>query len=140
LLNPLYEKDSSFHFACVTLAQSYDALGNKELAEKYFRESYKPIRITSGLHTEMRSRILFFMTAGLASKYISEESESKFYLDQASSSCGLLPTLENRACTVFSTLTKRNEPVEKNQEHIDHIREGTVLFVKDKLKIQPNLY
>jgi tetratricopeptide (TPR) repeat protein len=132
LLNPLYEKDSSFHFAGVTLAQSYDALGNKELAEKYFRESYKPIRITSGLHTEMRSRILFFMTAGLASKYISEESESKFYLDQASSSCGLLPTLENRACTVFSTLTKRNEPVEKIQEHIDLIREGTVLLVNDK--------
>jgi len=132
LLMPLYEKDSSFYFAGVTLAQSYVSQGNNKLADKYFRESYKPIRITSALHTEVRSRILFFMTAGLASKYISEESESKFYLDQASSSCGLLPTLENRTCTVFSTLTKRNEPVEKIQEHIELIREGEVLRINDK--------
>ena len=132
LLNPLYEKDSSFYFAGVTLAQSYDSQGNNELADTYFRESYKPIRITSALHTEIRSRILFFMTAGMASKYISEESESKFYLDQASNLCSLLPTLENQTCTVFSTLSKRNEPVEKILEHIELIREGKVLWVYDK--------
>ncbi|MCC6300806.1 MAG: hypothetical protein IT314_16090 [Anaerolineales bacterium] len=132
LLHPLYEKDSSFYFAGATLAQSYDSQGKNELADKYFRESYKPMRITSTLHTEMRSRILFFMTAGLASKYISEESESKFYLDQANNLCGLLPTLAGRTCTVFSTLTKRNEPVEKIREHIELIRKGHVLWTYDK--------
>ncbi len=132
LLNPLYEKDSSFYFAGITLAQSYASQGNTELAEKYFRESYKPIRITPALHTEIRSRILFFMTAGLASKYISEESEAKFYLDQASNLCGLLPTLENKTCTVFSILSKLNEPVEIIQEHIELIREGKVLWPYDK--------
>ena len=131
LLRPIYEKNSSLYFAGVTLAQSYVSQGNNELADKYFRKSYKPIRITFTSHTEMRSRILFFMTAGMASKYISEESKSKFYLDQASNLCGLLPKLENQTCTVFSTLSKRNEPVEKIREHIELIRDGKVLLGYD---------
>ena len=131
-LNPLYEKDSSFYFAGITLAQSYDSQGNKGLADKYFRESYKLIRITSATQTEqteVRSQILFLMTAGMASKYISEESESKIYLDRANILCDLLPKLENRTCTVFSTLTKRNVPVDDIKYHIELIRQGKVLHI-----------
>lgn len=134
LLKPLYEKDPSFYFAGVTLAQFYDSQGDKEQADKYFRESYGSIRMVatlptgSVLQTEVRSRILFLMTAGLTSKYISEESESKFYLDQANNLCNLLPTLENKVCTVFSTISKRNESVEKIKEHIEFIRQGQVLL------------
>ncbi|HVN15222.1 MAG TPA: hypothetical protein VMT73_05725, partial [Anaerolineales bacterium] len=131
LLNPLYSKDSSFYFAGVTLAQSYASQGNKELANKYFRESYKLIRITSATQTEVRSQILFLMTAGMASKYISEESESKIYLDQASNLVSLLPKLENQICTVYSTLSKRNVSSEEIKEHIEFIRQGQVLLNHD---------
>ncbi len=132
LLDPLYRKDSSFYFAGITLAQTYDSQGKKELADEYFRKSYRPIQITSIAQSEVRSQILFLMTAGMAAKYISDESESKIYLDQASNLVGVLPKLENQTCTVYSTLNKRNVSSDEIKEHIELIRQGRVLLNHDK--------
>jgi len=56
------------------------------------------------------------------------EKKSEEHLDIADNLRSNLPTVNGQACTVFSTLSKRNESSESIGFHIKQIREGRTLL------------
>jgi hypothetical protein len=56
------------------------------------------------------------------------EKKSEEYFDMADSLRNNLPTVNGQVCTVFSTLSKRNESRENIGLHIKLIREGRILL------------
>ncbi|RJP54674.1 MAG: hypothetical protein C4557_02595 [Anaerolineaceae bacterium] len=129
LLLPVHEADPSYYYITATLAQLSHLQGDKQLAKELFQDVYDTILTLADIHTirEARSKILLLMIAGMAAKYIGHEKQSKDYLDQAVDLCGSLPTIDSQICTVFSTLTKRNESSDTIKQHIDLIRNGGIL-------------
>ena len=130
LLEPVRERDRSYYYLTATLAQLYHALGDVSTGNILFQEVYETILTVTDIHVirEARSKILLLMIAGLAAKSIGHENQAKEYLDQARNLCKDLPTIGSRACTVFSTLSKRNESSELISHHIDLIAGGTALL------------
>lgn len=129
LLKSARADDSSYYYVTATLAQLAHLQGDKQSARELFQDVYDTILRVADIHTirEVRSKILLLMIAGMAAKYIGQEKQSKDYLDQAVDLCGSLPTIDSQICTVFSTLTKRNESSDTIKQHIDRIRNGEIL-------------
>jgi tetratricopeptide (TPR) repeat protein len=135
LLEPVYAADPRYYYATATLAQVYASQGDFGGAERLFREAYETVERSGHLFTvvEARSKILLLMVAGMCCKHgIRDERRSEEYLDQADGLRGSLPTLGGKACTVFSTLSKRSESSGTVHEHIEKIREDVILLGLDK--------
>lgn len=130
LLLLVREADASYYYVTATLAQLSHLLGDVQIARDLFRDVYDTILTLADIHTihETRSKILLLMIAGMAAKYIGQDKQSKDYLDQATELCGSLPIIESQICTVFSTLTKRNESSDTIKRHIEFIRSGKILI------------
>lgn len=134
LLLPVHEKDPLFFYAITTLAQSYHSQKNMEKAAELFSEADERIQeaVNSQQPPEVRSKILFWMTAAIAAKQIKAINRANGYLGNASSLIDALPKINNQKCTVYSPLTKMNEKVDDIKKHIGKIREGEVLWLYDK--------
>lgn len=130
LLLPARKADPSYYYVTATLAQLSHLQGDGQTARELFQDVYDTILTVADIHKirEARSKILLLMIAGMAARYIGQEKQSKDYLDQANDLCGSLPIMGSRICTVFSTLTKRNEPPDTIKQHIELIRNGGILI------------
>lgn len=130
LLLPVREADPSYYYVTATLAQLSHLQGRGQTSRELFQDVYDTILTLADIHKirEARSRILLLMIAGMAAKYIGLEKQSKDYLDQAGELCGSLPMIRSQVCTVFSTLTKRNESPDTIRRHIELIRSGEILL------------
>jgi hypothetical protein len=130
LLEPVRERDRSYYYLTATLAQLYHALGDVSASSALFQEVYETILTVTDIHIigEARSKILLLMIAGISAKSVGRENQAKEYLDRARNLCKDLPRIGSRTCTVFSTLSKRNESSELINHHIDLIFGDTVLL------------
>ncbi len=131
LLWPVYRADPHYYYATATLAQVYYDQGNHDKAKELFSEAYATIQQSGNLITvtEARSRILVLMVAGMCCKHGFEEDRwSKEHLDRANSLLGSLPKMGLQTCTVFSTLSKRNEDIGTIRDHIEKIRESKIFL------------
>jgi tetratricopeptide (TPR) repeat protein len=130
LLKQVYTDNPSYYFATATLAQIYLLQGNLNEARKMFRETYEVIEHSGDLLTvvEIRSIILLQMVAGLCCLHgLENKKRSDEHLDMAESLRNSLPKIGSQGCTVFSTITKRNENSEIIHQNIELIRNGEVL-------------
>jgi hypothetical protein len=131
LLESVYLADPQYYYATATLAQVNVGKSDPDSAQKLFREAYETIERSGDLLivTEARSKILLLMVAGMSCKHgLKEEKRSEEYLDRADGLRGSLPKIGSQVCTVFSTLSKRNENSETIGSHIELIRRGEVLL------------
>lgn len=130
LLLPVRAADPSYYYVTATLAQLNHLQADMQTARELFRDAYDTILTLADIHKvrEVRSRILLLMIAGMAAKYIGLEKQSKDHLDQANELCDSLPIIHSQICTVFSTLTKRNESQDTIRRHIELIRNGEILL------------
>jgi tetratricopeptide (TPR) repeat protein len=130
LLRPLLTTNPDYYYAAVTLAQTLAQEGSPDAAE-IFRHAYETIRRSDNLHTltESRSKILLQMAAAICLRSGNNDTRhAGDLLDLASSGLQGLPQLGSETCTVFSVLTKRNEPAATIRQHISDIRDGRVLL------------
>lgn len=129
LLESVRNVDPSYYYVTATLAQLSHLQGNQPAAKALFQDVHETLSRLKDMNTirEVRSRILILMIAGMAARYIGLEIQSNNYLDQAIDLCGNLPVIGSQVCTVFSTLTKRNEPPDTIRRHIELIRNGEIL-------------
>lgn len=130
LLRPLRDQDPDYYYATVTLAQVLSEARSPE-AGPLFQEAYEAIQVSGNLHTltEARSKILLHMTSAIC--LTQGSGDSRHALDHLQSATRLLnelPLLGAMTCTVYSVLTKRNEPVSTISEQLRAIRTGTVLL------------
>jgi tetratricopeptide (TPR) repeat protein len=128
LLKPIYDDNPSYYFATATLAQVYTLQDKRDEAQRLFREAYEVIEHSGDLLTvtEVRSLILLQMVAGLCCRHgLMNKKRSDEHLADAFRNS--LPGLDSQVCTVFSTLSKRNETSEAIRQHIELIRKGEVL-------------
>jgi tetratricopeptide (TPR) repeat protein len=131
LLERVHDKDPHYYYATATLAQVYAGQGDSDKAQSLFGEAYTAIERLGHLLTvtETRSKILLLMVAGICCKHgPKDERRSDMHLDEANSLRRSLPKVDNQVCTVFSTLSKRNESSETISHHIELVREGKVLL------------
>ena len=127
ILEEVYRADPEYYYATATLAQVHGFQEDEDTKQKLFNESYEIIQHSNHLLTvtEVRSKILLLMVAGLCCKHgIKNEKKSEEYCDKADDLRSTLPAVDGRICTVFSTLSKRNESSEKISDHIKQIRQG----------------
>jgi hypothetical protein len=137
LLLPVHDNDPLFFYAITTLAQSYYSQNDMEKAAELFSEADERIQeaVNSPQSPEVRSRILFWMTAAMAAMRAnptSNKNRANGFLGNASSLIDVLPKINNQKCTVYSPLSKKNEQVDEIKKHIDYIRKGMVLLNHDK--------
>jgi tetratricopeptide (TPR) repeat protein len=131
LLEPVYVAEPQYYYATATLAQVNASLSDTDSARKLFREAYETIERSGDLHivTEARSNILLLMVAGMCCKHgLKDKNRVGEHLDRADDLRGSLPEIGHQVCTVFSTLSKRNENRETISHHIELIRKGDVLL------------
>jgi len=131
VLEPVYEAEPQYYYATATLAQVYHAQGDRDKAQELFGEAYRDIEHSGDLITvtETRSKILLLMVAGMCCKHgLTNEKWSEHHLDGADDLRGRLPKMDSQICTVFSTLSKKNENSETIHDHIAEIRKGVVLL------------
>ena len=132
LLEPVHVADPQYYYATATLAQVYASQREKPKdAQKLFREAYEAIERSGDFLTvmEARSQILLRMVAGLCCRHgLKDEKGSDGHLDTADGLFGSLPKIGSQVCTIFSTLSKRNENSETIRYHIELIRKGKVLL------------
>ena len=131
LIQPVYDDDPSYYYATATLAQIYAVQDKHDDAKKLFRTAYETIERSGDLLTvaEVRSQILLRMVAGLSCRHgLMDNRSSEEHLEKADSLRGSLPKIDSKVCTVFSTLSKRNEKSETIHDHIEWIRKGKVLL------------
>ena len=130
LLKPIYDDNPSYYFATATLAQVSTLQDKRDEAQRLFREAYEVIEHSGDLLTvtEARSLILLQMVAGLCCRHgLMNKKRSDEHLDKADTFRNSLPRVDSQVCTVFSTLSKRNETSETIRQHIELIRKGEVL-------------
>jgi len=130
ILQPTCTDDPNYYYATTTLAQVVFAEEDADSARKLFVQSYENIERSGDLVivTEVRSLILLRMVAGLCCrKGFMNDKRSDEHLDRAEALLGALPRIDGQVCTVFSTLSKRNERSEVILEHLNLIRSGGVL-------------
>ena len=131
LLEQVYEEDPYYYYATATLAQIHydqDAIGK---AQELFDKAYESIERSGDLLTvtEARSKVLLLMVAGMCCTHgIVDEKRVAQHLDEADNLRDDLPRMGNQVCTVFSTLSKRNESSDTIRHHIELIRKGQVLL------------
>jgi Tfp pilus assembly protein PilF len=131
LLNKTCAEDPDYYYAAATQAQIYSIRGKGEDAQRLFCAAYEAIERSGDLLivTEVRSQILLRMVAGLCCLHgLTNKKRSDEHLDRAESLRGSLPQIGSRVCTVFSTLSKRNENSEAVRNHIALIRRGKALL------------
>ncbi len=131
LLEQTHKDDPGYYYVTVTLAQASVAEGSGDAAKRLFREAYEVLEQSGDLLTvsEARSQILVRMVAAICFRHgFMDNKRSDEHLNKADSLRGRLPKLESRVCTVFSTLSKRNESRENIYTHIDLIRKGRTLL------------
>lgn len=141
LLQRLRAENGDYYFGTITLAQVL-ALEGSPQAGAMFEEAYEMIRASGNLANlpEARSRILLHMSAALCLRHggTRDTRHSEDHLHTARSLITRLPRLgrsdkiarhhQGETCTVFSVLTKRNEPSAVIESHINEIRSGIVLI------------
>jgi tetratricopeptide (TPR) repeat protein len=131
LLERVYKEDRPYYYATATLAQVYHEQGKIDEAREFFHKAYESIESSNDLLkvTEARSRILLLMVAGMCCKQgLIDDKKAEQHLDEADHLCDDLPTIGDHACTVFSTLSKRNENRDAIRHHIGLIRGGKILL------------
>lgn len=131
LLEQTHQDDPGYYYATATLAQACVVQGSPDEAKRLFREAYEVLEQSGDLLTvaEARSQILVRMIAALCSRHgLMDNKRSDEHLNKAESLRGRLPRLESRVCTVFSTLSKRNESSETIPSHMILIRKGKTLL------------
>jgi len=131
LLERVHDKDPQYYYATATLAQVYADQDDSDKTQSLFSEAYTAIERSGHLLTvaEARSKILLLMVAGMCCRHgPQDETRSEMHLDEANGLRRSLPKMDNQVCTVFSTLSKRNESSEAISHHIELIREGKVLL------------
>jgi tetratricopeptide (TPR) repeat protein len=131
LLKQVLDDDPGYYYATATLAQVNSVRDMQGDAQRLFREAYETIERSGDLFmvTEARSQILLRMVAGLCCLHgLMDKNRSEEHLDRADSLLGSLPKIDSQVCTVFSTLSKRNEKGETIHDHIELIRGGKVLL------------
>jgi len=131
LLKSVHDTDPQYYYAMVTLAQVYYEQGELDKAQQLFDKAYMTIERSGDLLTvtETRSKVLLRMVAGMCCKHgPRDEDRADELLDQADNVLHSLPRIGNQDCTVFSTLSKRNESSNTIRRHIELIREGKVLL------------
>jgi tetratricopeptide (TPR) repeat protein len=131
LLEQVHAEDPYYYYATATLAQVYYDQDRTDEAQELFREAYTTIERSGHLLTvtEARSRILLLMTAGTCCKHgLTDEKRAEQHLDEADHLRDSLPRMGSQVCTVFSTLSKRNESSDTIRRHIELIRQGKVLL------------
>lgn len=125
------DDDPNYYYATATMAQVLSAESkNEDDASNLFHQAYDNIERSGDLLTvmEARSHILLRMVAGLCCRQgIKDYKRSEEHLDRAEALLSALPSIDGQVCTVFSTLTKRNERSEIIREHLGLIRKGDVL-------------
>jgi len=124
--------DPGYYYARLTLGQIEREIAggvDTEQVTALLRDAYSRIQGSGDLYSvmETRCRILLLMVAALCSRHggMADETTANRYLDEAQSLRGELPRIDNRVCTVFSPLSKRNEKSETIGSHIEEIRDGT---------------
>lgn len=136
LLKPVHVADPQYYYATATLAQVYASQQEKlKDAQGLFCEAYEAIERSGDFLTvmEARSQILLRMVAGLCCRHgLKDEKGSDGHLDTADGLSGSLPKIGPQVCTIFSTLSKRNENSETIRHHIELIRKGKVLLESGK--------
>ena len=131
LLEEVCEADPLYYYATATLAQVYADQGNLNRARELFQEAYQTIERSGDLGsvTEVRIKILLLMVAGMCCRHgLEDENRSEAHLGEADVLRESLPTIDTRPCTVFSTLSKRNETNDTIHHHIELIRTDNVLL------------
>jgi tetratricopeptide (TPR) repeat protein len=131
LLGPVHNADPQYYYATATLAQSYADQKNLQDAQRLFVEAYEAIERSGDFLTvtEVRSQILLRMVAAICCKHgLKDEKRSEENLDRADDLRGSLPKIGPQVCTVFSTLSKRNENSDTVHYHVELIRKGNVLL------------
>jgi tetratricopeptide (TPR) repeat protein len=132
LLNEtVYVTDPQYYYATATLAQIHYDQGATGKAQELFHKAYQSIERSGHLLTvtESRSRILLLMVAGMCCKHgLMDEKRAEQHLDEADHLRDSLPRMGSQVCTVFSTLSKRNESSDTIRRHIELIRRGEVLL------------
>ena len=102
-----------------------------QTAQELFSQAYITLERSGHLLTvtETRSMILLLMVAAMCCKHgPMDAGRSDVLLDQANGLLVSLPKIGTQVCTVFSTLSKRNEDVGTIRNHIELIRQGEVLL------------
>ncbi len=130
LLEPVYESDPNYYYATATLAQVLRVLGDTSRAQELFSEANQTIERSGDLIivTEVRSRILLLMFAGMCCKHSPmDEKRSEDHLVNAESLLGSLPKMDSQVCMVFSPFSKQNENSATIRDQIGSIRNGDVL-------------
>ena len=130
-LKNVYDADSLYYYATATLAQVYADRGNLDIANELFQKAYQTIERSGDLITvtEVRIKILLLMVAGMCCKHgLEDEKRSEEHLSKADALLDNLPKIDSQPCTVFSTLSKRNEKSDTIHHHIELIRKGEVLL------------
>jgi tetratricopeptide (TPR) repeat protein len=131
LLEEVVEENPYYYYATATLAQVHHDQGTIGKAQELFHKAYESIEHSGQLLTvtETRSRILLLMVAGMCCKHgLTDERRAEQHLDEADHLRGALPRMGPQVCTVFSTLSKRNESSDTIRHHIELIRKGKVLL------------
>jgi hypothetical protein len=126
--------DHTEYYARVTLAQLLSTTrADDNLATQTFKDAYTAIQMLGHLVpeniTEIRSRVLLLMTAALAARWgLHDKAMAEEHLNEAAALAQQLPKRSSQTCSVFSTLSKRNESARNIVSHIDLIRKGTILL------------
>ncbi len=130
-LNKVHVAEPLYYFATATLGQIAQHHGEAAQAQQLLKEAYESIKDSGDLATvtEARSLILLLLLAGICSKHGTMDlGRANDYFAKAEGLCPTLPRLGSDVCTVFSPLSKRNEPVHEIESHIDALRNGKVLL------------
>ena len=131
LLEPACAIDRDSYFASSTLAQAYQFV-NDQRARQQFDSAYDCIVRRRHLETttEVRSRILLLMVAGICSRMGSSDGKKRMpeeFLDEAKMLLERLPRRDSEQSTVFSPISKRNESASTIASHIGQIELGAVI-------------
>jgi tetratricopeptide (TPR) repeat protein len=137
LLEPACVRDPDSYFASSSLAQAYEFV-NDERAKQQFDAAYESIIRRGHLETttELRSRVLLLMVAGMCSQKGSDGTKKRMpeeFLEEAKTLLERLPRRDSEECTVFSPVSKRNETATTIASHIGQIELGSVIQPRRKI-------
>jgi hypothetical protein len=130
--DPLCRKDQSYYYAVSTLGQLIKSVDGAQASSQYFDHALQKIIESYDLRTivEVRSRILVRLVAAMCAVNGSkEQSRATNYLTEATGQIELLPKMNGKSCSVFSPLSRTNEPPETITTHIEAIRNGDVILL-----------
>jgi hypothetical protein len=130
----LQNAELSEYYIRATLAQILSRSDSQDRARALFTETYANIQMLGHLSpesiTEIRSRVLLLMTAAVSAKNGKDENRAiaEEHLNEATALLNQLPNRDGQMCSVFSTISKKNESPQRISEHIVQIRAGAILI------------